>query len=171
MNKFFRWMKMEIDVEFFACVHAMSMIFVYGFLLWLDGVPSVTFAAVIEFYVLAYLSAWLQKALFLRERVYPQTEYWIREILWCLAPVLLLLAAGSFFPWFGGRPVLLAAAFYVIMLFYHGMVWVFLRYFYRKDTEELNGLLNRRREEKNGKTRDTEKVGEDEVGEDEDERP
>lgn len=147
MDKFLKWLKIEVDVEIFTCVHAVSMIGVYGFLLWLGGEPEVPFAVIFEMIILGYVMAWIQKALFLKEKNYSVTEYRVREILWIFIPMLCIFLCGEIFDWFTEQSSKVTAVFYVVMLIYLAGMWLVLRCFYEKDTEELNRLLKQRKEE------------------------
>ena len=145
MSKFRRFIRMEMDVEFFACVHAASMIFIYGFLLWLESGRAVRFVVIFEMLVLGYVMSWTQKGLFLREKVYQRHEYILREILWNILPILYMPITGSLCHWFAGAAVWVEVTFYVVMAIYVVMVWLFLRLFHQEETRELNSLLQQRK--------------------------
>lgn len=142
MNKYRKWIRTEMDVEFFACVHGVSMIFIYGMLLWFAGHPYVPFAIIFEMMVLGYVMAWSQKALFLKEKSFSRLEYVIRQILWNLLPILYMPITGTLFHWFDGIALWVILSFYGIMTFYVVMVWAFIQTFYREDTEDLNHMLD-----------------------------
>lgn len=145
MSKLRKYLKIETDVEIFACAHITAMIFMYGFLLWLTGVKELSFGIIFEQMVLGYIMSWVQKALFLQEKPYKKREYRMREILWCMLPSALLIFAGSLLSWFQGKSPWIAVIFYAVMTCYFIMLWLFLEKFYRKETEELNCLLKQRR--------------------------
>lgn len=145
MSRIRKYLKAEMDVEFFACTHGASMIFIYGFMLWLAGEPEVPFSVIVEVLILGYAMAWTQKALFLRERTYKKWEYVMREILWNLLPILYMPIAGWLCRWFFGMPMWVQIGFYGIMDCYVVMVWLFLRYVNKEDTQELNQLIQQRK--------------------------
>lgn len=145
-----RWIdlvKREMDVEFFSCVHSISTVFVYGFILWLDGTGQIPYRTIVEIMVLGYLAAWAQKLPFLAERPCSRAGRWIREVLWSIAPMVLTAVGVVACGWFAGRPAWAVGGFYGLLLIYYVMVWAFLRGFYERDTEELNRLLSRRKGE------------------------
>lgn len=146
MTKFRKLIRTEMDVEIFSCVHGVSIIFLYGFLLWLTGEASVSFPVIFEIIVLGYLMSWTQKALFLKEKMYGKLEYQVREALWCLLPALYIPITAKLFHWFSGRSMRVEVAFYLIMACYFILLWVFLRCIYQEETEELNRLLKCRKE-------------------------
>lgn len=152
MKRFRKWLRMEIDVEFLACTHGMSMVFMYGFLLWLIQIDSLPFAVIFQMFVLSYLMAWLQKALFLGEKKYTAAGYFVREIFWCLVPLLVIGAAGVVFHWFRGMPWGIPTAYYALMTGYMIMAWFFLKNFYQADSEEMNRMLKRIRDKKQTET-------------------
>ncbi|WP_075720790.1 hypothetical protein [Roseburia sp. 499] len=147
MNKLKKYLKTEADVEFFACVHGASMTFMYGFLQWLGGVDDVPFAIIFQQLLLGYVIAWAQKGLFFKEKAYTKREYLLREVLWCVIPVFLIILTGNGFHWFSEVSVGIAVAFYVCMICFFVMIWLFLKYFYLEDTREMNDLLKKRKKE------------------------
>lgn len=145
MHRIRKYLKTEMDVEFFACVHGVSMIFMYGCMQWLGGINDVPFSIIFQQMVLGYAIAWIQRGLFLREKVYTDREYRIREIMWCLIPALLLILTGAVFGWFPDISERISIGFYVIMACYFIMLWLFLKNFYMEETREMNELLKQRK--------------------------
>ena len=151
MNKLRKYIKTEMDVEFFSCAHSVSMIFIYSFLLWIESKQAITFIVIIEMMILGYVMAWIQKGLFLKEEVYGRREYILREILWNVLPILCMPITGKLCGWFAETARWVEVTFYIIMAIYVVMIWGFLRVFHDEETKELNQLLQRKRD-KNGKT-------------------
>lgn len=143
MNRFRKAIRTEMDVEFFACTHGVSIIFMYGFVRWLDHLQEVSFGMVVGMMILGYLISWFQKLLFMKEREYTSKEYKIRGFLWSVVPSLLLILAGEFFQWFRENSWWTGIMFYGIMIIYFIMVWWFIEFFYKKDTEDINIMLER----------------------------
>lgn len=142
-----RWkqiLKREMDVEFFACVHGASMILIYGFLEWLFGGREVSFFTILWMLILGYLIAWIQKILFLKEKVYRKREYRVRNILWCVLPMAAMVIFEKIFSWFLEEQHMEELLFYLIMAAYFIMLKWFLIYFYEEDTKEMNRLLEKR---------------------------
>lgn len=147
MKRLRRCIRTEMDVEFLSCVHAVTLIFMYGFLRWLVGKESISFAVLTEMLVLGYVMSWTQKLLFIREKAYESRAYQLREALWCLLPVLYTPVSGTLFGWFDGQDFRLALGFYLFMAVYFIMIWIFLKSFYWEDTQELNRMLRNRKKE------------------------
>lgn len=147
MSKFKKYLKLEADVEFIACIHGVTTIFMYGLLQWIGGMSDIPFSIIVEQMVLGYIIAWVQKGLFLREGSYKKSEYFLREILWCAVPVVLLFLAGIAFHWFSRVSFWIAAAFYLCMACFFVMVWLFWKIFYWEETREMNQLLKKRKQE------------------------
>lgn len=145
MGKFRKYIKIEVEVEIFACAHITAMIFLYGFLGWLLHGGSVPFPILVGQMVLGYVISWVQKGLFFQEKHYSERSYKIREILWCLLPGCLVVAAGTLGDWFQQKEWQMAAWFYGAMFGYFILLWLFLKKFYREETEEINQLLNQRK--------------------------
>lgn len=158
MNRLRRYIKTEMDVEFFSCVHSVSMIFIYGFLLWIESDRAIPFVVILEMMILGYVMAWTQKGLFFKEKVYSGREYFLREILWNVLPILYMPLTGKLCGWFEGTAMWVEITFYVIMAVYVVMVWLFLRLFHDEETKELNQLLQKRRCEADSKARKEEDV-------------
>ena len=95
MGKVRKYIKIEVEVEIFACAHITAMIFFYGLLEWLMYGGSVPFPILVGQMALGYVISWLQKGLFFQEKHYSDLSYKIREILWCLLPGCLVVAAGD----------------------------------------------------------------------------
>lgn len=141
MKRLRHMIRLEMDVEFFACTHGVSLIFIYGFLRWLDGIGTVDFGMILEMMILGYVISWMQKLLFLKEKTYSRREYRIRSILWSALAILFMIIFGELFSWFGDNAGWVRYWFYGIMSVYFVMVWFFIENFYKKDTEEMNRLL------------------------------
>lgn len=141
MNKIKKQIRSEMDNEFLACVHAMSMIFIYGFELYVYGIKSITFAVIFQMFVLGYVIAWVQKLLFIQERVYEGMEYKIRVVLWNVLPVVITGICGIFFNWYRAYPDIIWIVFLIIMFIYYIMIWAAIQIFYHNETDELNEKL------------------------------
>lgn len=148
MNNLRKYIRTEVEVEIFACAHITAMVFLYGFLRWLMYDSTVSFPVILEQMILGYVISWVQKVLFLQEKSYTERSYRIREILWCLLPGCLTAAAGSLGNWFPEAEGKTSLWFYGIMFCYFILLWLFLKKFYREETEEMNELLNRRKQKK-----------------------
>lgn len=160
MSRIRKYLKTEMDVEIFACTHGASMILIYGFMMWLAGEPVIPFSVIVEVLILGYAMAWTQKALFLREKEYKKWEYVMREILWNLLPILYMPIAGWLCRWFVGMPMWVKIGFYGIMDCYVVLVWLFLRYVNKEDTQELNQLIQQRKNSAKNKAVDKEERNE-----------
>ncbi len=149
IHKIRKYLKIETEVEIFACAHITGMIFLYGFLQWLGEGGAVPFPILLGQMVLGYVDAWVQKALFFGEKSYTDWEYRVRGILWCAIPGCLTAAAGNLGGWFpqGGAMELL---FYGLVFAYFILLWLFLENVYRKETEEINQLLEKRKKKMEG---------------------
>lgn len=147
MDKIRKYLRMEVEVEIFACAHITAMIFLYGFLQWLMYDSFVSFPILLEQMILGYVISWVQKALFFREKPYTSREYRIREILWCLLPGCLAVAVGSLGKWFPKESWEMALWFYGILFGYFILLRLFLEKVYQEETEEMNQLLSQRRRE------------------------
>lgn len=143
MNKLHKYLKREMDVEFFSCVNAMSMVFLYGFILWANGIKEVPFAVIFEMMILSYVMAWFQKVLFLKEKVYKKFEYQIRVVLWSIGPIAMMIGVQVLFHWFAQVTLTMEILFVLIMLGYWVMLWIFLQRFYQDDTSELNQMIEK----------------------------
>lgn len=144
-----KYLKVETEVEIFACAHITGMVFLYGLFQWLVGNGSVPFEVLLEQMVLGYVNAWVQKALFLGEKSYTDKEYWMRGILWCMVPGCATVAAGILWDWFP-RDGAMAWWFYGLIFAYFILLWLFLEKVYRKETEEINQLLEKRKKKMEG---------------------
>lgn len=149
INKIRKYLLIETEVETFACIHATSMIFIYGFLQWMTG-NKLSFPILTAQMILGYVIAWVQKGLFFGEKHYSDREYRIREILWCLLPSIFLVISGRIGHWFLDAHWRVSIGFYGIMAAYFILLWLFLKNVCQKETREMNYLLEQWRQ-KNGK--------------------
>lgn len=143
MERFKNIMRAEADIEIYSCTYDISMLFVYGFLLWIQGKDALTFETLFVMMILGYAAAWTQRALFLKEREYKGAEEWIRKLCWVVLPVAETFFTGRFFHWYDGTEAWTEAAFLFIMFLCYLLLWLFMRWIYADDTKELNGLLRR----------------------------
>jgi hypothetical protein len=142
MDNLQKLIRREIDVEFFSCAHAISMVFLYGFFLWLFGIPQVPFVAIFEMFLLAYVMAWFQKLLFLKDRVYSVREHRIRGTFWSIGPVAMMIPLQFLFQWFERLPLYSAWLYDATMLLYFVMIWIVIQRFYEDDSDQLNKMLS-----------------------------
>ncbi len=136
------YIKHEMDVEFFGSVHGLSIIFVFGFYGWLNHVDSIPFIFILQMWIVGYIIAWLQKGLFLGDRVYKKSRYKICTVIWNIGPIVILLIAQMILGWFNNAPIWVMIAFDLTMAMYFPMLWLCLAIFYKDDTNELNQLLS-----------------------------
>ena len=150
MRRLRKLLKLEMDVELLSCAHAVSMICFYGIVMWIAGERNVRILVLFEMMALGYVSAWTQRALFLREQVYSRTEC---EVLWNVMPAVFVPAVAEVFGWFRGTPDWAALTFYLLMGGYYVLVWLFLRFVNYEETVKMNRQLRRRKEkgQKKGK--------------------
>lgn len=141
MSKIKKYIKAELDTEIFAWIHSMSMIFIYGFELYVYGVKSLEYAIIFQMLLLGYVIAWTQKLLFLKDRIYKKREYKIRVVLWSVLPMLLTGITGIVLHWYQKYPAVLGIIFVIIMLIYYIMFWIVLEVLYQEDTQKLNEKL------------------------------
>lgn len=153
MRRLRKLLKLEMDVELLSCAHTVSMICFYGIVMWIAGERNVRILVLFEMMALGYVSAWTQRALFLREQVYSRTEYAVCEVLWNVMPAVFVPAVAEVFGWFRGTPDWAALTFYLLMGGYYVLVWLFLRFVNYEETVKMNRQLRRRKEkgQKKGK--------------------
>lgn len=132
-----------MDVEFFACVHSMSMIAVLGFELFLYGIRGMSYLTIFQIFVMSHVISWFQKILFIKGRVYSKKEYIIRSVLWNIGPIIITIITGSLFNWYNGFPKWIGIVFIIVMLIYYVMVWGAIQVFYKDESEELNNMLSK----------------------------
>lgn len=142
MDSLQKFIRREIDVEFFSCAHAISLVFLYGFFLWIWGIPQVPFLVIFEMFLLAYVMAWFQKILFLKERVYSSKENRIRGIFWSVGPVIFIIPLQFLFRWFEQLPAYSAWLYDGVMLSYFVSIWIVIQRFYQDDSDHLNKMLS-----------------------------
>lgn len=135
------YIKNEMDVEFFGSVHGLSMIFVFGFYGWLNHVNSIPFKFIIQMWIVGYIIAWLQKVLFLGDRVYKKFQYKMCTVIWNIGPIAILVISQMILGWFNNVPIWVMIAFDITMIVYFPMLWICLAIFYKDETNELNQLL------------------------------
>lgn len=141
MNQLKKYLKTELDTEIFACVHAMSMIFIYGLELYFYGIKAISFAIIFQMLVLGYLISWTQKLLFLKDRIYKKIEYKVRVILWSVLPIVWTFIFGIVFGWYAQHSIVLEIIFLFVMICYYIILWVLLQMLYKEDSDELNKKL------------------------------
>lgn len=137
------WLKHELDAEIMACVHGFVMVFLYLMEKFISGSDAIGFVFVLEMGVLAYGAGWIQKLLFIREKIYGKWEYRLRLLGWVAIPYALTVAVGQVCGWFRGIPfgTVLGVVFYGIMALYYLFFAFFIEHFYRGESRRLNELL------------------------------
>lgn len=151
MSKFSRWIRSEVDAEILGSAYGMSLVWLYGFMLWINKTDAVPFLIIFEMFLLGYVMAWLQNLLFYGRKTYGKTEYRVRTAVWIIGPVILAIAAQFVFHWFQSLPGIAAVIFDLILIIYFVIVWILVKTFYMKDTKELNQLLTIYKEKKESK--------------------
>jgi len=108
----------------------------------LYGIKEISFVIIFEMLILSYLIAWMQKILFLKEKIYSRLEFAIRATLWSVGPVIATAMTGRIFDWYNGYPAWIEVVFLVLMLIYYVMVWGTLQVLYKDETIHLNQMLS-----------------------------
>lgn len=142
LGKIRKWMQSEADVELFSCVHAISMVFLYGLELFIYGTKAVPFVIIFEMFLLGYFISWIQKLLFFKEKVYSRIEFRIKAIFWSVGPVMLTAVTGRIFSWYEGLASWVEPVFIGVLLTYYLMIWVVIKFLYRDETDDLNEMLS-----------------------------
>ncbi len=148
MDRFMRYLKQELDVDYMSAIHGICIVLVHGFLTYLTGVKEVPFLMIFQMFVTAYLIAWTQKLLFIKEKLYGRWEYRIRTVLWCILPNVEYFLAARVFGWYKGIENWVEPVLYLAMLVYYIFVLWTIRIFYQAQSREMNRLLKEYREGK-----------------------
>ena len=142
MERFKRVMKAEFVTEFFAGIHAVTLIWMYGFISWVWKDGNVSFLFITEMFMLGYVLAWGQKFVFWKDRVYSTWSFRLRVCLWNVTPMVLTGLSGVIFGWFRGMPMAAWLTFYGVLFIFYITIWCILQWFYKSDTKQLNTLLS-----------------------------
>lgn len=148
MNKFKRFLKNEMDVEIFACLHWVSIVWCYAFFCWLQKRDGVSFAFITEMGIVGYLMSISQRILFGNEKFCRKMHPVVRNFLWVLVPVLIMIAAQFLCGWFDGMSSIYWISFDITMFLFLAAVEWFIHKFYEDDTEVLNDLLKQYKNKK-----------------------
>ena len=142
ISKWEHYIRIEMEAEVMACVHGYAMILTWLFMKFVVGEDGVSLLYVVEMGFLGYLLAWLQRLVFWKEKAYSIREYRLRESVWCALPVVLTFPAGKILGWFAGLPAACEWGFYGLLVPYYIVMWIMMKRFFRKDTRQLNELLD-----------------------------
>ena len=154
-DRWTEWFKHELDAEIMACMHGFVMVFLYLMEKFIAGSDMIGFLCALEMGILAYGAAWIQKLLFIRDRIYGKWEYRLRLLGWIFFPYGLTVLTGQVFGWFEGIPhgVAVGVVFYVVMAAYYILFAFLIERFYMGESRRLNELLRElKAEEKKRKT-------------------
>lgn len=141
MKKWRKWIRAEMDMEFFACVHWVSLLWCYSMIRWLCGRDGVSFLLITEMGIVSYVMAIGQRLIFCNERIYKKTAPVVRNILWTLLPAVIMIAAQFLLGWFRDLPEMAWISFDIILVAFLAIVEVCIHKFYEEDTRILNDLL------------------------------
>ena len=148
MNKIKLYVKREMDVEFLACVHGMSLVMIFSFESYLCGVRQMPCVYILQMLILGYVMSWFQKLLFLKERKYGKGEYLLRSCLWVMGPIAMMCVCAYLFHWMEGLSAWVMPVFIILMMAYYTMILTAFRVVYEDDTRNLNTMLAKWKEEK-----------------------
>lgn len=141
MNKIEKYLKTEFEVEMMACMHGFVMIFAYLLEKFVMGFDNISFLQALGMGSLAYLISWIQKIIFLKEKVYGKREFKVRAVCWSTIPCILTYISGVLLGWFRELHWGFAIIFYAFVSFYYILLWFFLQRLFREDSQKLNYLL------------------------------
>lgn len=141
MKNWKKWIRAEMDTEFFACVHWVSLLWCYSMIRWFFGVDGVSFLVITEMGIVCYLMTIGQRVVFCNERIYKKINPIVRNILWVFIPSVLMIVAQFLLGWFSGMPDATWISFDIIMILFLAVVEVCIHKFYEDDTAVLNDLL------------------------------
>lgn len=152
MKRWKKWIRSEMDMEFFACVHWVSLLWCYSMIRWFCGRDGVSFLIMTEMGITSYLMSISQRVVFCNDKVCKKLHSVVKNILWVLIPALLMIAAQFLLGWFEELPLIAGLIFDIILIVFLTLVEVFIQKFYEDDTKVLNELLAKYHE--NRKTED-----------------
>ena len=141
MKKWKKWIRAEMDMEFFACVHWVSLLWCYSLIRWLCGKDGVSCLFRTEMGVTSYVMAIGQRFIFCNERIYKRIPSAVRYTLWTSVPAVIMIAAQFLFGWFGDLPCVAWISFDIILVVFLVIVEICIQKFYEDDTKVLNDLL------------------------------
>lgn len=141
MKTFMKLLKNELDVDILSALHMVVYITMYGFYTWLDHNDGVPFAYIVQMFVIGYICTWLQQILYLRKVVHKKFAYQLYIVLWNVIPLATVFVCQNIFGWFHTSSTWVAIAFDITILVYFPIICWILEVFYRRDSEELNHLL------------------------------
>lgn len=136
-----QYFKNELDVEILSSLHTVIFITMYGFYTWLDSNDGVPFLCIVQMFLIAYISSWLQKIMYLKKTVYKRFSYKLYIFLWNVIPFCIVMIGQYIFGWFHDSSTWVTIAFDITILLYYPIVCWLLELFYMQDTKELNDLL------------------------------
>lgn len=94
-----------------------------------------------EMGITSYLMAIGQRLLFSNKKICRKLHPVIRNILWTLIPVAIMVTAQFVLGWFGELPNVAWISFDLILVAFLAIVEVLIHKFYKDDTKVLNELL------------------------------
>lgn len=141
MKKWRKWIRAEMDMEFFACVHWVSLLWCYSLIRWFCGKDGVSFLFMTEMGVTSYVMAIGQRLVFCNERLCQKLHPAVRYILWTLVPAIIMIAAQFLLQWFSDLPRAAWISFDIVLVVFLAIVELFIHKFYEDDTKVLNDLL------------------------------
>ena len=141
MKKWRKWIRAEMDMEFFACVHWVSLLWCYSLIRWLCGKDGVSFLFMTEMGITSYVMAIGQRFFFCNERICQKLHPAVRYILWTLVPAIIMIAAQFLLRWFSDLPRAAWISFDIVLILFLAIVELFIHKFYEDDTKVLNDLL------------------------------
>lgn len=141
MKKWKKWIRAEMDMEFFACVHWVSLLWCYSMIRWFCGKDGVSFLFMTQMGITSYLMSIAQRVICCNDKISPRIPRIVRNILWTLVPVIIMIAAQFLLGWFRDLPQVAWISFDAILVIFLALVELFIHKFYEDDTKVLNELL------------------------------
>lgn len=142
MKKMIPFMRNEVEVEMTTGAFALSMIIIYGFQSLFIKVYDIKFLYIVEMFCISYLINWLQKLLFIPNKVFDQKQYRIRKLLWFALPIVICSIAIFSFGWYQSFPAYSSFLMIGFIIFYHIIMWLCLQKLYQSETIQLNQMLH-----------------------------
>jgi hypothetical protein len=141
-------MRYETDVEMTTGAFALAMIIFYGLQQLFISIYEIKFLFIVEVFCICYLICWLQKLLFMKEKIYHNKQYNFRKLLWFALPIITGSVSTFVFGWYEGFPFYSRYLMIAFIIIYQVTLWICMHKLYQSDTIQLNGLLHLYQEKK-----------------------
>lgn len=141
MNKFKKYLSLEIANEFYASIYSMGIIGSYCIFALIEGKRTVDIFMIIQTLIVGYIITIIQNIIFYGNKTFTKKEYRVRVLLWHIVSNGIAFTSAIALNWFNEFPKWTLMVYLIFMIMMFLVLWKWMDFNKSIDSENLNKML------------------------------